>query len=248
MTSLCICLSTSAPTEWKLLVLAKRLALCLSPGQLRLSIICESLESYIMKEVTESILELPLLKERTIRLGPNRNTYGQSIAERVVSKMTDTPSQWLGRPFMFDDLPEETQSSILRHGDLVYSEPLECIFNPYRGIVEFINHGCCGICTDTHEYCCCPLQHAAADTSRFCSCWKLSLGIFLVSKKFYDYCTKLLFSSKPFKILPPPGSPHRSLLVPDPILCFPKHPLRYIQRLHLRVDIRQQPSPGDRAW
>lgn len=61
-----------------------------------------------MKEVTESILELPLLEECAIRLGPNPNTYGQSISERFSSKMTDSPSQWLGGPFRFDDLSEET--------------------------------------------------------------------------------------------------------------------------------------------
>lgn len=105
-----------------------------------------------------------------------------------------------------------------------------------------------GRCADTLEYCCCPFQNSAANTSRFCSCWKLPFGFFLVNKKFSDYGTKLFFWSNTFRTLPPPGFLHRSPLVRDPILCFPKHALRYIQKLHLRVDIRQQPSPGDRAW
>ena len=186
-------------SEWKQFL--RQLAAHLYPAQLRLSVVCDTLDYATAKEITEPLLQLPQLAECSIRLGQAQDSALHFLAQATVYQLTGQPSHHLNKPFNFSALPEEIQVTILGHTDLV--SPVDIGWTNGAGLEL---PSCCMRCTDALEACCCAVLHAAY-SSKSCDCWVMPSAIFLVSKKVHEYATEIFFSQNTFKIYPGDFSP-----------------------------------------
>lgn len=95
-------------------------------------------------------------------------------------------------------LPLEILSHTLECAGLV--APFDLEWSPDRGLVPF---DCCRKCTATLDCCACSYYHGAH--SRSCTCWRLPLSIFLVSRQVYGIAKMILYQQNRFIILPEGG-------------------------------------------
>ncbi|MCJ1259163.1 hypothetical protein MMC24_006999 [Lignoscripta atroalba] len=176
--------------DWNLL--ADRIATNIQPSRLKLSLICDTINSDTAKDTVEPLIKMPTLAECAIRLGQAPNLELRRLAETTVFRVVDRPVDHLNSPFRFLDLPEEIQIQILEYTDLV--APFNLHWNPYTGLSR---SDCCARCMDTLESCCCPPQHAAF-SSMGCDCWRIPSELFQVSHKMRNYATQIFYSKNQF--------------------------------------------------
>ncbi|OAP54574.1 hypothetical protein AYL99_11022 [Fonsecaea erecta] len=203
----------SLPQEWDRLVLT--LATRLTPGRLRLSVVCDTLDHAAAQRVLLPLSSLPLLKSCAIRLGQRPDHSLRRLAQTTVHQAMgqDQPPQG---PFPWDRLPDELQLQILRHSGLLAPTVIE--WEEGKGTPR---PSCCQQCTATLEACCCPPLHAAF-TSGQCTCWQWPRDHFLVSQGFRSQALQIFYRSNTFSVQTleahwteniPPYLEHRSALV-----------------------------------
>ncbi|KAB8276416.1 hypothetical protein BDV30DRAFT_224434 [Aspergillus minisclerotigenes] len=90
-------------------------------------------------------------------------------------------------------LPDEVLEHILSFTELV--APFQLEWCPVRGLAPF---DCCKTCTDSLWGCCCSFYLAAYATG--CTCWRLPLSLFLVSKRVHRIATSIFYSKNIFFI------------------------------------------------
>lgn len=208
-----------AMAEWKRL--CRHLAASTTPKRLRLCVICDVADVEAAKQIVEPMLELPILRECTLRFGLKaRQEELQELARKTVLKLTGrTITGIIDTPFRFMDLPREIQLHILRYTDLVSPKDLawcpDQAIDGYRVVqsssirwqlyssTTAYEYFCCGSCSssDATESCCCTTRHTGFLTT--CECWTMPTALFSVSRRMKEDATSIFFSRNHFAILPP---------------------------------------------
>ena len=226
--------------EWKMLI--KQLVTSIRGSQLRLSIICDTLDYQTAEDIVKPLLELPALAECAIRLGQAPDHTLRRLAEKTALRVTGRPTHSLDNSFRFLHLPREIQWQVLAYTDLVSPGNIEWVSG--RGIID---SGCCKKCTDALESCCCSLRHAAFTSTR-CTCWAFPKAIFHASRMLHNYATQIFFSSNKFKVYTLDrfeGGNH--LCVLKFLHALPSRSLQHIRYLHCVFDglSRDDLNPGN---
>ena len=178
--------------EWKVLV--DRLAPCIQLSQLRLSVLCDTLDYATAKQIAKPWLGLPILAECAIHLGRTTDSTSYALFERTVLQATSQSSYNLDQVFCFLDLPDEVQIQISSYTDLVSDSVIE-----WSKLSETNRLDCCKKCTDSLNACCCAVRHSAYTTAS-CVCWSIPLAIFLINRRFREYSTEIC-SKNIFKVI-----------------------------------------------
>jgi len=176
--------------EWK--KLSFHFASAITPGQLKLSFICDVVDLESGKVVLEPLSKLPALKQCTIRLS-RRPDYELSALARDTSAQNIHSFVQDPQPFPFKRLPRELRLHILgythfgRYNSYHGSDDLLRIqegklMKANIGFVHLSNK-CCRQCTETLIDCCCPSTRAAHSTT--CTCRRLPFQLFFVDRDMY---------------------------------------------------------------
>jgi hypothetical protein len=173
-------------SKWESVV--AHLAIRLTPGQLRLSVVYNTLDHATSQLTLQSISKLPLLVSCAIRLGwwPDRNL--RRLAETTIRQVTGQPCL-PNKGFPRPDLPGGLQLWVLSYSGLLTpgphrmdlgSQPLERPF-------------CCLRCTETLGACCRSSLHGAF-TSTQCVCWSWPQDLFLADGKIRRQALEIFYN------------------------------------------------------
>jgi hypothetical protein len=134
--------------EWE--SIAAHLAAGLTPGRLRLSVVCDTLDYAAAQSIVRPISRLPLLVSCAIRLGQLPNHGLRRLAESTARQVTGLPPL-TDTVFRWHDLPTEIQLRILQYSGLLAPRSIRWTegIGPETPL-------CCRTCTETLETCCCP--------------------------------------------------------------------------------------------
>ena len=213
--------------EWQ--NLTTHLARHLRSYQLRLSVVCDTLDQQVARQIVQPLQELPLLTGCAIRLGQSPNPRLRLLAETATR-------QAMGQPpipstiFPWQDLPSEIQLRVLSYSDLVAPRLVE--WEEGWGLGR---SACCQQCTDSLETCCCPSLHAAF-SSLGCRCWQWPSELFLVNKTWREQALRIAYSSNSFSVSRPrhrasDETEHRSALTF--LQSIPRDALPHIRSLRI---------------
>ncbi|KAK9795797.1 hypothetical protein SCARD494_04768 [Seiridium cardinale] len=222
--------------EWQGMVY--RLAAYCRLDSLRLDLICNTQDTETAHDVVNSLSPIPNLRACSIRLSQNPSWQHFSLAAQAVSRLVDHfPEQPLEKKPSTYRLPPEILSHILEYSELV--APFDLEWSPDRGLVPF---DCCKKCTATLDCCTCSFYHGAY--SRSCTCWRLPLSIFLVSRQVYDIAKTIFFQRNRFIVVPEGGRVDdlRSCRVAFPALAtlfrrLPPHTASLLRSIGLVVSL-----------
>lgn len=205
--------------EWQ--VILQILANNIKPRSLRLSFICDTRDLQTARGIVESLGCLPLLRDCSIRLGQIPDWSSSALARSMSLQLTGKTPQNLGHPTTLH-LPDEVLEHILSFTELV--APFQLEWCPVRGLSPF---DCCKTCTDSLLGCCCSFYHAAYATG--CTCWRLPLPLFLVSKRMHRIATSIFYSKNTFFI----ATIHRNCVMwsPEKPLSAPTITTQFFNRL-----------------
>ena len=188
-------------TEWR--AVCAHLAETVLPGQLNLTVICDTNEAEVAAEVMELTRKLPRLKKCTIRLSQSRDSTLTSLARQTVqvTMRAKVPAS----AFPFNKLPKELRLCVLNFTHLTPEGSYASRFQNV-GIKDnklcmspsgtFHRRKCCYKCNDTRDNCCCPTTHASVSAS--CRCRLIPFELFLVSKLMKQEAEKMFYSSNCF--------------------------------------------------
>ncbi|KIW89974.1 uncharacterized protein Z519_09404 [Cladophialophora bantiana CBS 173.52] len=181
----------SLPQEWERLVLV--LAAQLTPGRLRLSVVCDTLDHAAALQVLLPLERLPLLRSCAVRLGQQSDHHLRRLAQTTVHQVTGQlrPPQ---TAFQWDDLPDELQTPNTDSPPVITPRTIEWVEG--KGITK---PSCCQQCTATLEAYCCPPLHAAFTSGR-CTCWQWPRDHFLVNHKFRLLALQIFYRSNTFSV------------------------------------------------
>jgi hypothetical protein len=178
--------------EWQ--HLTSHLARYLNSYQLRLSVVCDTLDHQVAHQIVQPIKGLPLLTSCALRLGQSPTPRLRLLAETTTRHATGQPPI-PSAIFPWQNLPSEIQLRILSHSTLVAPRPVE-----WRGGYGLERSVCCQQCTDSLDTCCCPGLHAAF-SSLGCRCWQWPSELFLVNKTLREQALRIAYSNNSFSVL-----------------------------------------------
>lgn len=194
----------------------------ISQSQMRLTLLCDTVNYKMAKEVVKPLLGLPTLKDCSIRLGQRPCHKRRRLAELTIARVTGRTTDYLETVFRFTDLPEEIQQHILGYTDLI--APGELLWDSVSGLAPSIY---CDSYSEAPEVCCCPLKHAAFTAK--CRCWRMPYEKFQVSHKMREDAIRIFYSSNHF-VIQASGSTHAySTRIPShvgPSQFLPRFPQR----------------------
>ena len=183
--------------EWQDIV--NKLAVHCSLESLRLDLVCDTQDMETAYDVVKRLSPIQNLGACSIRLSQNPSWQHSVVARQTAYRLVDSvPEPILGHKPIKYHLPPEILSHILAYSELI--APFDLEWRPDRGLVPF---DCCKKCTATLDFCTCPFYHGAY--SRSCTCWRLPLSIFLVSRQVYAISKTIFFQRNRFIILPKGG-------------------------------------------
>jgi len=215
------------------------LSSAISPGQLKLTFICDVTDLASGEKVVEPLLTLPILKQCTIRLGRQQNADLRKLAEKTCRRMTNDYIPLPGFPYL--QLPQELRLQILNFTDLGpgagYLDQfcLLCIqdnmlVKKYETSQTQLST-CCSECTDTFADCCCPTMHGSHATS--CKCREFPSALFSVNRQMYQDALEAFYMNACFEFVESPME----------VLSFltrrPRNVLRFVRKIIFRVQPRQ---------
>lgn len=196
--------------EWS--DLCKHIAQSIQPHQLQLCLMCDVRDIETAERITQPMLQLPPLSACCIRLSTRSNTGLRQLAKKTAQHITrQSPSRSV--PSQLPYLPHEIQAQILQYTEL--TAPYDLEWRPKQGLVcrpqgphdfDVSRRGPrasnpCELCFGFRKDC---YEHIAAERAAWalqCSCWRLPLEYFLVSRRYHREATRILFSSNHFHIM-----------------------------------------------
>jgi len=225
--------------EWK--KLCQNLAASITPHQLELVILCDSVDIKTAKQIVDHMLYLPILRSCVISFSMKPGTGElRELARNTALKLTGRSFAALDFPFRYLNLPREIQLSVLRHTDLV--TPYDIAWCPDRAQITGWETGgvlqarslvwdpsmpnnywrkCCVICSPMLTMCCCSTKTSGHSTT--CTWWVMPSTFFSVSRGFREDAIKTFYSENHFLVLPsllPASVPPASYDQPSEILRF----------------------------
>lgn len=223
--------------EWR--QASEKLSAFITPGQLRLKLLCDAADFMTGQEVVASLMKLPVLKDCTIRLGsPDTPGLGELArlsrlqAKGVVSKHV----KHVKTSFRYNDLPNEIKLMVLDNTDLVPRSRQIC-WNPTRKYYTRDSIDCLHHPLYRGSFTCfCTTNHASAAPVS-CECWEAPRALWQVSRGFREDALRVFFSNK--IIITPDECLHTRYVIPGDtemysFLCrgVPVGGLKYIRSLH----------------
>ena len=202
-------------SEWN--QVSSRIAAYIQPSRLRLFVGCDTIDHETAKEVVRPLLEMPLLKECSIRLGQKPSQVLRRLAEETICQITGRSTEHLEYTFRFTDLPEELRHQTLRCTDLVAPVSLGWNANTRPALKE-----CCKHCTDALEACYCSFNHAAFAAG--CTCWRMPTALFFVSHKMREDAIRVCFSENHFSM---------NFASPKFLSWIPQHATKFLRSVQL---------------
>ena len=125
------------------------------------------------------------------RLGTHPDPQGLAVYRLLGYRPVEQTRRDEPKPY---HLPTEILIRILEYLELI--APFDLEWSPDRGLVPF---DCCKTCTATLV--CCTCSHYHGFYSETCTCWRLSLSLFLVSRHVHNIAKSI---SKTPGSRPPP--------------------------------------------
>lgn len=202
----------------------------IAQSQMRLTLLCDTVDYETAEEVVKPLLGLPTLKDCSIRLGRRPCHKLRRLAELTIARVTGRATDHLESVFRFTDLPEEIQEHILGFTDLV--APQDVQWESLHGLASSIY---CDSCSEVSEACCCPVTHAAFTTA--CGCWRMPYEKFQVSHKMREDAIRIFYSKNHFVVhtldCPDLDDALNPLHAAPPRFLppFPLHGFRYLRSL-----------------
>lgn len=195
------CLQTDSRVapEWR--VVARRLAQCLQPGRLHLTLICEKFRDISGLSVLVEVTSRLKLKDCSLRLSVNKEPELSALAQSTSLAATDRATSRSFSSFAFSLLPAELQQNVLFQSDLVIEkavdwDPCSRVFATYSLSSQ---EACCGSCAPFKAACCCPNRQSAYSST--CSCVSIPLQKMLVSRRLRDQASCAFYTRNEFNIL-----------------------------------------------
>lgn len=173
---------------------------------LKLDLICDTQDLNTAQEVTNHLLPLRHLHLCSVRLSQRPSWHHSMLSRQLVYDVSlDSPTkqepkysdkiQLLPRSYQ---LPVEIITAILEYSELI--APFELEWCKYRGLAPF---DCCTTCTSALDSCACTAYHGAYSPT--CTCWRLPLNIFLVSRQVYNIAQAIFYRRNRFVLVPRGG-------------------------------------------
>ncbi|KAI0158323.1 hypothetical protein GGR57DRAFT_43672 [Xylariaceae sp. FL1272] len=168
--------------EWNVIVC--RLVKYCRLESMRLDLVCDTADIETAEHFIDSLSPIrPLIA--SIRLSRDPSWKHSLLAQRAVSALIGQKRQEAPRNMSKTYyLPPEILEHILSYSQLVAPFDLEWCTD--RGLVPF---DCCSSCTATLTYCLCSHHHGFSPS---CTCWRLPLHLFLVSRQ-VNHIAKIMF-------------------------------------------------------
>lgn len=145
--------------------LCNRLAQHVQHRRLRLSFVCDTEDVETAKAFVAPLKAFPTVSQCALRLSQTPNPDLQCLVGDTVNQLTTDFSGLASFPFLA--LPNELQSRVLAHTDLVAPSAIEWVLKD--GYVMHNKDGC-GICFGVRQSCCKRLYQMPFSSR--CSCWK----------------------------------------------------------------------------
>lgn len=213
-----------------------RLRETMSPGALRLHVVCDTIDYTTAREICKPLYQLSLAR-CTLRLKNGPHTRFRQLVSHTAAATTNGPVP-NHSPI---NLPLEIQQYILTFTMLIAPSPL--VWHSRVGF-SAMNSRCCLECNPTLDFCTCHPLHSAYSPT--CTCWLFPTSLFQISRYLRRAAFQLFASSNHFV------STHR--LMPHPVgSCFfdLRHTIPYpVHTLpHLRTLTLYLPDFNDvRSW
>lgn len=181
--------------EWQEVV--NKLAAHCQRESLHLDLICDTQDMETAEDFVSQLSGLSNLKSCSIRLSQSPSWKHSVLARQAASQLVGQPpeedvSENTPKTYY---LPPEILMQILKYSDLV--APFDLEWRPDKGLVPF---DCCKNCTATLDCCTCSFYHGAYSYS--CTCWRVPVSIFLVSRQVYVIAMQIFYKQNRFIILP----------------------------------------------
>ena len=174
--------------------LAQTLSTNITPGMLKLSLVCDVQDLHTAYQTTVPLEQLPLLETSSIRLGENPNAQLYELARSRALWLMEQKTSTSSQSYRYH-LPDEILEQVLSYTDLVAPYDLEWL--PSLGLGPF---DCCKTCVATLDSCSCAFYHAAYSPT--CTCWRLPISLFLTSRGVRRIATALFYSKNKFVLFP----------------------------------------------
>jgi len=221
--------------QWRALCI--RLGSLVSPGRLKLTLVCDVGNLDTGKAVVEPLAYLPVLRECTLRLGRQPNNDLRALARQTSQSLTRAVPE---AGFPFDSLPEELRVRILSFSHLGSLGSYHGGYKLLRIEDNRLAKGnrepvprpiCCSGCTETFADCCCPTAYASYSAS--CECRLFPLELFLVSKTMYRDTLRTMYSENCFDFVQNPE------ITVSFLSRLPAGALTFIRRIQFRFSQEQ---------
>ncbi|KAK8073408.1 hypothetical protein PG994_004307 [Apiospora phragmitis] len=166
---------------------------------LRLDLVCDTQNMDSAQDVVNLLSPIQNLRACSIRLNQKPSWQHSTLARLTACRLGGgLPRQTEEEKPKTYYLPPEILSRILEYSELV--APFDLEWSSDRGLVPF---DCCTKCTATLDFCACSFYHGAHSLT--CTCWRLPLHIFLVSRQVYEISKTIFYQRNRFIILPKSG-------------------------------------------
>lgn len=214
---------------------AERLALSISPRQLKLTVICDVTDKTSGVAVLEPLLRFPTIKQCTLRLGRYFDYKLHELAREASLRVQGSYSETLGT-FPFQRLPKELRLQILRYTHLGYHNSYSNVDRLLRiegnrlvkgnSLSLHLKQTCCRKCTETLVDCCCVPTRAGYSLN--CECRQIPFELSRVCKEMRTDVIEVLLSQNCFDFLQDPEETISFLS------NFPQGTLKFCRRIQLR--------------
>ncbi|KAI1245461.1 hypothetical protein MGN70_012351 [Eutypa lata] len=187
--------------EWQVVV--NKLAAHCQLDSLRLDLVCDAQDMETADDFVSRLSGLTNLRACSIRLSQNPSWEYSVLARQAVFRLLGQSPEEEGvaarnsRPKTYY-LPAEILTHIPSYSDLV--APFDLEWRPDKGLVPF---DCCKTCTATLDCCTCSFYCGAYSSN--CTCWRVPVPIFLVSRQVYGIAMRIFYERNRFIVLPRGG-------------------------------------------
>ncbi|PVI00475.1 hypothetical protein DM02DRAFT_614360 [Periconia macrospinosa] len=186
----------------------RRLSEQIMPGRLALYVICHVKNTKVAKKITQSLLQLPTLRDCGICFGPSSHDSCKELrnqATAAVQRLTEKDVSLLPQPFPFLSLPRELQLQVLADSPLVQDTCVRIVDGRFSD--SHLQHSCDdkqiirGVGSSVPMIAFCEKQCAA-----YCKgCGDATHATYFaqisrLSKTFADLATDVFFSRNAFSI------------------------------------------------
>lgn len=245
--------------------LCKHIRSFAQPSRLRLGVICDVVDLKTAQEISNAMIQLPLLSACSICFSTKSRPDLLALAESTTRHLTGR-SRFSSSLSQLPHIPYEIQAKILQHTDLFAPYDLQWI--PERGLIcrsrspneieSYWKRGQkasnpCELCFAVHKPCYeAKSKQDKGALSSECWCWRFPTELFLVSREYRRMAIRIFYSSNHFYAMPYGDGTYHEEKCPPFIRQLPLEALPYLQSLQFVIpdidDWLQPDTQPARDW